>query len=88
MKHRWIEKKDGRKTYQVCLRCGVKREKEPVRALIAITQTEPFYHYRYESRWSYMIGNRKTMIRPDCPALEPKLYAVNEVENIIDDYHG
>ncbi len=88
MKHRWIEKKEGSKTYQVCTRCGVKRVKESANVLSHIVQTPPYYLYRHESRWSYLIGNRKTLIRPDCPASEPGLYTMDEVVNIIEEYHG
>lgn len=88
MKHKWIEKKEGSKTHQVCLRCGVKRVKESVNVLSHIIQTPPYYLYRHESRWSYLIGSRKTLIRPDCPAPEAAAYAANEVVNIIEEYHG
>ena len=88
MNHRWIEKKEGRKTYQVCLRCGVQRVRETNKALIAITGIPPYYHYRYESVWAYIIGEKKTLFRPDCPGVAPKDCKLNETLKMLEVNHG
>lgn len=87
MRHRWIEKKDGSKRYQVCSRCGVKRIRESAKLISRIIPVEPYYCYEYESRWAYFVGDRKTTIRPDCPPPAPRRYEVNEVVNVIEECH-
>lgn len=87
MNHRWFEKQDGSKTYQVCSRCAVMRMRESARVVSAITQTEPFYHYRYESRWVYFDGQRKISFRPDCPPIAPREYKMNNVVNVIEEQY-
>lgn len=70
MNHRWETISTHRQLTQKCKRCGVIRRRESTKQLMAITQTPPYYHYRYESVWSYMYDGKKTLIRPNCEPVE------------------
>lgn len=88
MKHRWITKTECRKTHQVCQRCGIRREKTSVKTITEITLTFPYYHYKYESVWSYYVGQVKTAIRPECHPGNLREYKQNNVINVLTENHG
>lgn len=64
-KHKW-----DKWTGEICLRCGIKREKKTFKYLIEISNTSPYNHYRYEQAYVYYIGKgkekEKTKDRPTC----------------------
>lgn len=60
-KHKW-----DKWTKEICLRCGIKREKKTFKHLMAISNTPPYNHYRYEQSYVYYAGKEKTKERPTC----------------------
>jgi len=64
MRHKWG---NG----NVCLRCGLEREKLTVKTLMAIVNHPPWNVYKYESKWHYLIGNKLTTQRPECKTRTP-----------------
>jgi hypothetical protein len=61
MNHKWNIQKD------VCLRCGVVRERKTSKLLMAITDFPPYNHYLYEQYFLYhTLDGNVTTKRPDC----------------------
>ncbi len=56
--HRWKE--------NACTKCGIIRKREAIKTLMAITNSPPYDHYKYESRWVYSLNNKITTKRPEC----------------------
>lgn len=66
MNHKW--------SGNICLNCGVSRERRTRKLLMAITTFPPYDHYKYDFLWFYWTDNinKGTFIRPECvPALRP-----------------
>lgn len=54
---------------QLCKNCGILRERKTFKFLMAITNTPPYDHYKYETKMVYTYGPAgpiETPIRPEC----------------------
>lgn len=72
MNHRW---KDN-----VCVHCGIVRERKYWKLLMAITDTQPYDHYQRGVDWRYGIPNEDGVTvksigfeRPDCQKTKNKV---------------
>jgi len=56
--HRWIG--------GTCNKCGLMRTLKTKKLLMAITNSPPYNHYKYEQYYEYNDGIRTLEKRPDC----------------------
>jgi len=66
MNHKWEN--------NICVNCGVNRERKTRSLLMAISEFPPYNHYKHEWLWFYWYPENNTVVgfnRPDCKQIKP-----------------